>query len=127
MGNAKVQLAWRIICLRKRMFQLAENSKDFIVGWCKRRAVERNYTQFVSVPRGCGCVELCKCCKEALCEYKPVHNTTQHNTTQHTSYTSRVSLKLKTNNKLHAAQCCWRSRQLHRQSVKTLHFMKHES
>ena len=45
------------------------------------------------------------------------HNTTQHNTTQHTSYTPCVSLKRTAINKLHAAQCCWGSQQLHSQSA----------
>ena len=44
-------------------------------------------------------------------------NTTQHNTTQHTSYTPFVSLKRTAINKLHAAQCSWRSQQLHSQSA----------
>ena len=54
----------------------------------------------------------CKCCKEALCEHKP-----EQHTTQHTNYTPSVSLKCKTNNKLHAAQCSWGSQQLHSHSA----------
>ena len=43
-------------------------------------------------------------------------NTNRYNT-QHTSYTPFVSLKRTANNKLHAAQCCWRSQQLHSQAA----------
>jgi hypothetical protein len=42
-------------------------------------------------------------------------NTSRYNT-QHTSYTPCVSLKRTANNKLNAAQCFWRSQQLHSQS-----------
>jgi len=43
-GKATVELAWRIICLRMRMFHLTENSKYFIVGWSTVTVVGRNYT-----------------------------------------------------------------------------------
>ena len=53
--------------------------KNCIIGWSTLRVVRRNYTQFLSVLTGCGCAERCKCskcCKAALCENKPVQNTT---------------------------------------------------
>jgi len=43
-GKGTVELPWRIISLRMRVFHLAENSEDFIMGWSTLTAVGRNYT-----------------------------------------------------------------------------------
>jgi len=47
-------------------------------------------------------------------------NTNRYNT-RHTSYTPCVSLKRTANDKLHAAQCFWRSQQRHSQSENMEH------
>ena len=97
-------------CLRMRMFHLTENSKDFIA-WCFKLQLLGGITINLYLYQwDVGCAEICKCCKAALCEHKPVQHTT------HKLYAMNL-IKRKQTIKLHAAQCFCRSQQLHSQSA----------